>query len=302
VTPLSGTQVSISSHGYDADVASVGATLRGLRHDGREIVGSFEADELRPYYRGATLVPWPNRVVDGLYSFDGVDYVLPLTEPDRGHALHGLASWLDFAVADQATDSVRLLAHVPAQAGYPFPLTVEVLYSVGADGLRTRVITTNDGAARAPYGVGPHPYLVAGEGLIDDWTLELPAAQMLEVGGERLVPTELVPVAGRTDFRSPKLLGDTQLDNAFTDLQRGTDGRIRVRLRAADGHGVEMNWGEGLDWVQIFTSDLPTPEGRREAVAIEPMTCPPDAFNTTTDLIVLEPGASHTAEWFIAAI
>ena len=91
-TPLSGVQhAHRAAHGYEAVIASVGASLRSLTYEGRDLVVPFDADEVRPAYRGATLAPWPNRVVDGRYTFGGVEQQLPLTEPARGHALHGLA-------------------------------------------------------------------------------------------------------------------------------------------------------------------------------------------------------------------
>lgn len=299
--PLSGAQVQISAHGYVADVATVGATLRGLSFEGRDLITRFDADRVRPNYFGAVLVPWPNRITDGVYEWEGTTHELPLTEPQRHHALHGLACWLEFTVEEQFADRVVLCATVPGQAGYPFALSVAVEYIVGADGLTTRVTAVNEGSTPAPYGTAPHPYLMAGTGHIDEWTLTLRADSILNVTPDRLIPTELVPVSGEVDFREPRLIGAAQIDNAFTGLARGDDGRVVVRLEAADGHGTEMSWGEGLDWVQIFTADFPVPEWRREAVAVEPMTCPPDAFNTREDLIVLEPQASHTAEWVISA-
>ena len=69
--PLSGTQVTIDHGDYSATIASIGASLRTLRWQGRDLVIPFDADEVRPAYRGAILAPWPNRVVDGTYRHDG---------------------------------------------------------------------------------------------------------------------------------------------------------------------------------------------------------------------------------------
>ena len=301
MTPLSGSHAALSGHGYTADIATVGATLRTLRHDGRDLVAPFDADEVRPSFFGAVLAPWPNRVVNGEYSVDGNDYVLALTEPDRGHALHGFVAWLDFEIIEQVADRVLLSARLPAQSGYPFPLGFDVEYRLDEAGLTTRVTATNLGRRPAPYGVAPHPYLLAGSGTVDEWTLELPAFDVLETDG-RLTPTTLVRAEEEYDYRTPKTIGVTELDNAFTDLIRDDDGRATVRLTAEDGHGTAISWGEGLDWVQIFTGDLPDPEWYRRAVAVEPMTCAPDAFNSKTGLILLAPGAVHSAEWTITAI
>ncbi|MGN6445096.1 aldose 1-epimerase family protein [Amnibacterium sp.] len=298
VLPVSGTPIALRRGAYAAEIASVGASLRALRHDGRDLVVPFQEDEVRPLYRGAVLVPWPNRVVDGRYAFDGVTQQLPLTEPDRGHALHGLACWNDYRVVARSSGAVVLETEIVAQAGYPHPLRVEVEYRLGEDGLETRVTTTNIGTDRAPYGASGHPYLVGGPGRVDDWTLELAAEQVLEVDAERLVPQGLAPVQGGPfDFAAARRIGDLFIDHAFTGLQAH-----RARVTAADGHGAELRWDAVAPWVQVHTADRPEPEYDRAGLAVEPMTCPPDAFNSGTDLVVLEPGAAHTLTWTIAAV
>jgi aldose 1-epimerase len=302
--PLSGMQLTISDAGYTAEIATVGATLRTLRHDGRDLVVPFLADEVRPVFRGAVLAPWPNRVVDGHYTFDGQDHELALTEPKRSHALHGLVGWTDFDVESVAPDRVVLTTTVAAQEGYPFRVVVRVEYLVGADGLRTTVTGTNTGDRPAPWGTGPHPYLSAGPGTVDDWTLTLPAAEVLEVTEDRLVPTALVPVHDEFDLRTPTSIGTRFIDHAFTGFDRDADGSAAITLTAADGHGVLVTFGPECSWAQIHTADHVVPEYHRAGLAVEPMTCAPDAFNAGEDrgLVVLTPGASHAAAWTIKAV
>lgn len=100
----SGIQHPVGDFGYTAAITSVGATLRRQQNHKRDMITSFPADEIRPHYRGATLAPWPNRIVDGRYRFAGATHQLPLTEPTRGHALHGLASWLNFQPVKHSTN------------------------------------------------------------------------------------------------------------------------------------------------------------------------------------------------------
>jgi aldose 1-epimerase len=306
VRPLSGTRIDLESGDYRASIASIGATLRLLQHRGRNLVVPFEVDELRPAYRGATLAPWPNRVVDGRYTFGGIDEQLPLTEPSRSHALHGLASWLDFAVADRTPERVALVAVIEAQTGYPHRLELRVDYRLDDTGLHQSVTARNTGADPAPFGTGPHPYLVAGPGRVDDWTLELPADEVLTVTPERLIPIGLSQVAvedgGAFDFRAARVIGDTFIDHAFTTLRRGADGTATVAVTAPGGQGVAMTFGSECEWVQIHTADTPDPEVSRTGLAVEPMTCPPDAFNSGHDLIVLAPEQSASASWTISAI
>jgi aldose 1-epimerase len=305
-TPISGTHYGLTAGDYHATIASVGASLRTLEHKGRPLVVAFDADEVRPAYRGATLAPWPNRVVDGRYTFAGTEQQLPLTEPARGHALHGLASWLDFGAVDRSGSSVTMAATIEAQAGYPHRIDIAVVFDLDEDGLHTTITATNTGRDAAPWGTGPHPYLVAGSGRVDDWTLTVPADTVLTVTDDRLIPIANADVAteaaGVFDFRAPRVIGDTFIDHAFTGLARDASGIASVTLRSPDGTGTEMSWDAACPWVQVHTADNPGSDAHRAGLAVEPMTCPPDAFNSGVDLIVLDPGESATAGWDIRAI
>jgi len=319
-TPRSGRQLRIAFGGYEAVIASVGASLRSLTFEGRDLVVPFEADEVRPGYRGTTLAPWPNRIVDGRYEFGGVEHQLALTEPERGQALHGLLSWAEYADRVIEDDRVVLVAVIEPQTGYPFRVEVETEYRLDENGLQQTVTARNLGADAAPWGTGPHPYLVASrssseprslsEGApatetkrqapaVDAWTLLLPASEVLTVTPDRLSPVAVEPVSEHPewDFQSARPIGDVFIDHAFTGLTR-TDGIAEVRLVTDAGTGVAMTWDERCPWVQIHTADA----SDRAGLAVEPMTCAPDAFNSGAGLVVLEPGAEHAASWRIAAL
>ena len=313
VGPRSGRQLRLAGHGYEAIIASVGASLRTLTFEGRDLVVPFDADEVRPGYRGATLAPWPNRIVDGRYRFGGVEHQLPLTEPARGQALHGLLAWAEFSDRLVVDDRVVLAAVIEPQSGYPFRIEVEVEYRLDAEGLQQTVTAHNIGADAAPWGTGPHPYLVAGPSTgtgtlgtppVDGWTLLLPASEVLTVTPDRLSPLAVEPVTRHPewDFRTARRIDDVFIDHAFTGLAR-TDGVAEVRLTADDGTGVAMTWDERCPWVQVHTADNPGVRGiHRIGLAVEPMTCPPDAFNSGVDLVTLAPGAAHAAGWRIRAV
>lgn len=302
--PRSGRQLRIAGHGYEAVIASVGASLRVLTFEGRDLVVPFDADEVRPGYRGATLAPWPNRIVDGRYSFGGVEHRLALTEPARGQALHGLLGWAEFDDRLVLDDRVVLAAVIEPQTGYPFRVEVETEYRIDADGLHQTVTAHNLGADAAPWGTGPHPYLVAGpDGRVDDWTLTLPASEVLTVTHDRLSPVAVESVTDHAewDFRSPRPIADVFIDHAFTGLAR-EGGVAEVRLVTDAGTGVAITFDERCPWVQVHTADTPVATTNRIGLAVEPMTCPPDAFNSGTDLVVLESGATHAASWRISAL
>lgn len=312
--PASGAQHVLRAGEYEAVIASVGASLRSLTHRGRNLVVPFDADEVRPAYRGATLAPWPNRVVGGRYEFGGTEYELSLSEPERSAALHGLLAWSHYSAADIEDAHVTLSATVEPQSGYPWRVVVETTYTLTPEGLTQTVAAHNLSATPAPWGTGPHPYLVAGDGLVDEWTLSLPAARVLEATPDRLSPTRLSPVevdAARFDFRQSRRLESTEIDHAFTDLERDAEGRATVRVTDAEGRGVALDWDAACPWVQIHTADVdgnPASPGYRVGLAVEPMTCAPDAFNDArypfdTGLIRLAPGERHPlAGWSIRAI
>jgi len=293
-----------------AVVTEVGGGLRLLEHAGRPLVRPYAAGEVRPRFRGALLAPWPNRLADGRYRFGGVAHQLPVTEPERSTALHGLVCWERFEV-DRVDDATVVATHalVP-RPGYPFRLVVTATYSLGEDGLRTTVTARNDGDEALPWGTAGHPYLVAGDGSgpVDRWELRAASTRVLEVDTERLLPDDppvTAPVAGGPlDFTAPRVVGGTELDHAFTGLLADPDGLARVSLvDPATGLGSQVTWDPaGLPWLQLHTADVPAPEASRAGMAVEPMTCPPDAFRSGVDLVVLEPGAEHTVGWTIGPV
>ena len=299
----SGTALTITLGSARATIASVGASLARYEANGRDLVVPFDPAHIRPDYRGATLAPWPNRIPDGSYFF-GEEQQLPLTEPGRGHALHGLASWLEWTPTVHAASALTLSAHIVPQPGYPWRLALTTEYRLTEAGLTQTVTARNLSDTPAPFGTAPHPYLVAPTGRLHTWTLELPAASVL-LTDDRLAPRAMAQVthdATRFDFRSPRQIGATELDHAFTELTRDAAGIAAVRVTDADGRGAEMRFDERCNWVQIHTADQPLRERNRLGLAVEPMTCPPAAFQTGEDLITLMPGETTSAAWTIAPI
>ncbi|WP_282945170.1 aldose 1-epimerase family protein [Cellulomonas endometrii] len=306
--PLSGDQYLIRAHGYEAEVAGIGATLRSLRYRGRDLVVPFGADVVRPAMRGALLAPWPNRTGDGRYEFAGASHELPLNEPEHRNASHGLAAWLDFRPVESTGDHVLLTGTIQPQPGYPWRVRLDVALHLGERGLMQRVTATNESAAAAPYGLGGHPYLVAGSarrGAVDGWSLHVPAETVL-LADERRLPVRDVAVAqhagGALDFRLARRIGTTVLDHAFTGLLPDPDGMTRVTLLDPDGHGVQLAVDSTCRWLQIYSADLQEGDDRRAGLAVEPMTCPPDALRSGRDLMVLEPGERVVTSWELSAV
>lgn len=310
--PLSGHQQTIRLGDQEATITDVGAKVRRYAVGGRDVFTPFDEDEVAPAGHGAVLAPWPNRLRDGRYTFDGAEHQLPLSEPSRGTALHGLAMWQRWSVLDPAADAARGIAddephrsgqavtlrlRLAPSAGYPFDLLLQATYRLTSAGLHVSVTATNLGRQAAPYGIGFHPWLSAGGASLDECTIRLDATTRVTVD-DRLLPTGTTPAEGAYDLREPRSLRGLALDDAYVDVLRDDDGLSWIRLAAPDGRTAAVWMDESMDTWQICTGDaIDPPEIRRSGVAAEPMSCIADAFRTGDRLVRLEPGAQHTVTW-----
>ncbi|TDU27176.1 aldose 1-epimerase [Arthrobacter sp. JUb115] len=298
-----GTVLTLQAHGFTAQVATVGATLVSLQYGSRPLVRAFDPHGPRPVFAGAILAPWPNRVIDGAYSWEGQELQLPITEPERGHALHGLVIDTGFEIIEHRADFAQLRTVIAPSAGYPYEVQLVIGYRLEAGGLRTVAAATNLGTGTAPFGWGSHAYLVAPGKKADEWTFTLPAGKVQLTEGPRLLPRDTVQAAGtELDFRTPKPIGDLFIDHAYTGLAARADGSFRAEITDAGGVGSHITWDEACPWVQIHTADRDDPALDRTGLAIEPMTCPPGGYNSGQDVIALAPGASHEASWLIGPV
>jgi aldose 1-epimerase len=299
--PITGDQYTIAAGPYAAAVTELGGGLRELSCDGRALILSYDADELAPAASGQLLMPWPNRIDHGRYDFGGESHALPIDEAERDTAIHGIVRWEPWQVAEHEPHRLRLTHRLLGRQGYPFRLDHGVEYSLDASGgLTVRMSVTNTGSRPAPYGHGAHPYLTLGRP-IDECELFAPAGRYLRVDDRAIPVGAPQDVAGTEhDFGEPRRLGRTVLDNPYTALPRDSGGLAWVRL--SDGeHSVALWADEAHPWLELYTLDEVGEDLRRTGLGAEPMTCPPNAFVTGTDLVVLEPGQTFTGTWGISA-
>ena len=291
-TSPSGEQIELAHGDQAAVVTEIGAGLRAYSAAGREVLDGYREDELASSGRGQLLIPWPNRIQDGVYEHDGRHYQLDLSEPARSNAIHGLVRWSSWSVSERADDRVVLEHVLRPRPGYPFTLELRVEFALSADGLAVTIAARNAGRDAAPYGAGVHPYLALGPGGVDETVLKVPARTVLEAD-ERGIPVDSSPVAEELDFRSPRPVGTTRLDHCFTDLERDEDGVARVAV------GETTLWADAsFPYLMVFTGDG-LPDVERRSLAVEPMTCAPNAFRSGDGLIRLEPGETHGGIWGI---
>ena len=280
----SGTEITLENGDYRARIVSVGAGIAGLTYRGHDIVQPHDANEIPVGWSGKTLTPWPNRIEKGEYSWKGTTVRVPVNDFATGTALHGLMAWVDWEIVECSSTSVVLTAFVAPRDSYPWALDARAYFHLDAKrGLEVTLSATNVGTEEAPYGVSTHPYLCAGAPTVNECTLEVPAERVAIVD-EHLIPTHIAEVEGDLDFRGTPLMGTRQIDHAYTALP---EGEWSVVLRNASGEGTAMT--SDAPWVQIYSGE----NMHRVAVAVEPMTCAPNAFNTGQDLLILQPGQSH---------
>jgi aldose 1-epimerase len=300
VASPTGQQWRIGHGQQDVVICEVGATLRTYNVGTTPVVDGFGPHEWSHGSRGQVLAPWPNRLADGRYEFNEVKAQAALDEPDRGNAIHGLVRWLPWTLQTRHQNQLLLRLQLHPSPGYPFSLLLEMEYHVGRDGLTVTTTAHSTDEGPIPFGLGFHPYLAAGPHAIDDAILQLPARDTLDLDDRGLPTGGITAVAGTDrDFTNPRAVGATQLDTAYTTLDRDDDGRAWASLDLPGGTaGVSMWADSGFRYLMVYTGDtLGELARRRRAVAIEPMSCPPNALRTGRDLIVLHPGEEWSASW-----
>jgi len=297
--PPSGRQVVLTAAHQEAVVVEVGGGLRSYHAAGATVLDGYAEDERCSAGRGQPLVPWPNRLDGGRYSFDDVDEQAPINEPDKGNAIHGLARWLAWEVLEARTDRAVLGVTLHPQPGWAWTLDLRTTYLLGETGLDVTLQARNRSQGRCPFGAGFHPYLAAPTGRVDDLELHVPARTSWRVD-DRGLPTEEVSVEGtEADFREPALIGSRRLDTAFTDLARDPQGMAKVEVRdPAGGQSVQVRLGAGWTHVMVFTGDTVGARAR-QGLAVEPMTGPANLLRSGRDLVVLEPDDLWEGSWAI---
>ncbi|RZU66811.1 aldose 1-epimerase [Microterricola gilva] len=299
----------LTAGGHDGDggarvravVSARGASLRALRVDGVELICST-LDPTPPLSAGTVLVPWPNRVDGASWVHDGRRLELDVTEQAAGNAIHGLLADHDYTLLERGESWLELAAPVAGHAGYPFELQTELRYELSQNGITATHRIRNSGDAPAPVALGVHPYLRVGDWPVDELRFSLPANAILPLD-ERHFPGERRSVRGAAEsLRAGRRVAEIVSHACFTELER-SDGRLHAELIAPDGRGARLWADPDFGYVQIYvTPDFPTDAGYTTAIAIEPMTAPPNALRSGEGLRWLAPGEAWELSWGIQAI
>jgi aldose 1-epimerase len=282
----------------EAVIVEVAASIREFRIGVVELTEPYGEFSTPPFGDGTVLVPWPNRVEDGVWTLDGVTEQLDITEPDRHNAIHGLLHHSPYRLVEHTEGSVTQAATVFPQHGYPFMLETSVRHELTDDGMTVTHRITNESDVPAPVAIGTHPFFQLGDVPTDELTLTVHAGTRFPVD-ERLNPSTEVAVEGTDyDLRSGRKVVDLNLDDAFGDV-KPVD-QVTAVLTAPDGRSVALWQDESFPYVQVFTTrDFPRGTGHVTAIALEPMTAPANAFNTGQSLKWLNPGETWQVAWGI---
>jgi aldose 1-epimerase len=294
-----GEQWEIAHGRHRAVVTEIGATLRTYTVDQRPIVAGFGPTEWAHGGRGQVLAPWPNRLGDGRYKFGDIEAQAAIDEPEHNNAIHGLVRWMPWHLEVKAQNLVAVRCHFFPVPGYPFNLELRIEYRLGRDGLTIATEASNVGTDTLPFGLGFHPYLKPSSESIDTAHLTLPAHERLVLDQRGLPTGEVRGVQGTEfDFTEGRPIASTQLDTAYTGIERGRDRLAWCELAdPAQGASTRLWTDEGFGYLMCYTGDTLPEAQRRRAVALEPMTCPPDAFRSGRGLIILEPGQRWEGSW-----
>jgi aldose 1-epimerase len=294
----SGEQIAIAHGDQRAVVTEVGATLRTYVKGGVSVIEGFSAEEVPTHARGQVLYPWPNRIGDGEWTFSERTARPTLDDVAHATASHGLVRWRPFRVeaVNQNRCVLTLLLHPTPD--YPFLSEITVAYHLGSLGLTVTTTVTNRDEVPVPFGVGFHPYLSVTTPTIEGAQLEVPATAYVAVNDRQLPTGEILPLAGNAlDFSKRKSLSGHELDVTYTELVRDDSGLVTVTLEDAKGGEIELSLDRNFPYLQIYTGDHLEKGRRRTSVAVEPMTCPPDALRSGKDVVVLEPGQHWAGSW-----
>ncbi len=264
-----------------------GASLLGLDLAGQTVIAtpvSFP-DDYR--FEGAVLSPFPNKIRDGRYAFDGREFALPKNAFQGKHAAHGLLynqkfGWEDSQLLPERAAVTLGHTYSGEQPGYPFRYHLSVCYVLEDAALRVTFTTTNLADCQTPYGLGFHPYFTLPPGS-GDTKLVVPPCELLEFDAENLP-------SGSSKVFSNYAAGGSLDGLSFNHCFKIPKGQPDFRITVEPGRGaapvtIEFIEGESaFSYFQLFK----TQQGSE--IAVEPMTCAPDAFNNGIGLMLLASG------------
>ena len=256
---------------------NLGGSIQELIIDDIDIIKGISLDEsgISEYlakYQSAVLFPFPNRLEDGRYTFDGKSYEFPINNSETNNAIHGFLHDKAFEVAAISNNILKLQYNDRINKSFPFNYSFGLVYTLSRDQIKIQFSIENNGEHSLPFGLGWHPYFQLDT--IEGSTLQFSADKKYTTT-ERLLPN------GFEEYNNSIIQIDkVSLDTAF-NLTAPT-----VTLKTAS-YELRLQTPEDC-YLQIYTP----PD--RQSIAIEPMTCIANAFNNGIGLKTVLPGEKYT--------
>ena len=275
-------------------ISDLGARIVSLTLDGKDVIRDVAKDQVIARFSGVLLAPWPNRLKNGIWNYEGIVYRFSVNEPP-GNALHGLVFDKKFTV-EQISGSEFRCSYILRDSIYPFELEIFISYRLGSRGLESEMGAKNLSQKPAPFGMATHPYF-----LVNPQTKLQLAARSAATIDAKQIPTGYESV-DHLNLASGRLVSELQFDTGFTDLDF-QDGEATTRLVEPDGSYLEIWQHSPLRHVMIYTtSQHPFELGMGPAIAIEPQSCPADALNSGKDLTIIPPGETVKYQWGVTRV
>jgi aldose 1-epimerase len=240
--------------------------------------------ENRPTRSGfPILFPFPNRIRDGRFTWEGKEFRLPTNDPSGKNAIHGFVCRRPWRVVDQGADGQAAWVKGEFIGSKDAPDTLElwpadyriaVTHRFTGNGLEVLAEVSNPDKEDLPWGLGYHPYFSLKPFGGDEAQVTVKANQYWELV-DNLPTGKLLPVDAGRDLRAEVPYKQLQLDDVFTDLDRPATTNDTV-LTGWVSHGnrrLEMHMSGIFREVVGFTPP------HRQAICLEPYTCTTDAIN-----------------------
>lgn len=296
-----GLRIGERSGRVSAIISPLASSLRALTVDGVDLVEPTNHGDGLVRMAGAVLLPWPNRVEDAVWRERGQEHRLTMTEPELRNANHGLLADRVFHVVEHEDDRITLSTELRQPPGYPFDLRTRVQYRTAPEGLIVSTSVENIGSGVAPVAIGAHPYLRFGEEPTETLGLRIDATHGYRLDDRHIPRGSFALDGSAADLR--RVVAVTGAPAHITYVRAGGEHPLRHALTTAEGYGVELWADAAFRWTQLYLSpDFPSIDGPRLAVAVEPMTAPPNALRTGEGLYRLTPGQTWRVSWGLRGV
>lgn len=291
---LNGKTINLVNGDYTATIVTMGGGVASLRYKGQDIVYPFSPEHLPPLHQGKVLAPFPNRIIDGRYTFKDHEYQLPINDVDNSCALHGLVAWQEWDIVDMWEHELVLENIIPPRHGYPFLIKIQAHYElIDGMGMRIEFKATNLAEEEAPFGIGMHTFITCNRQPINECKLHFPCDHVFATD-DRNRPINKVPVAELGyDFNQPREIGDINFNNCFLAPNEG-----RLSTVALEYKRLFVFMKTSAPYIQLYTPEI----FKRQALGAEPMSCAPDAFNNGLGLVSLQQHQYFSLNFMIGAL